>query len=84
MELYLVYPTCVADPVSPVVEDVVRSVVQGRSVSGESQHVLHARNPMYNRVILPLEVLKTMNGLISLKLSINVTISFRGRDRRRR
>ena len=49
--------------------------------AGDSEHVLDVRYPVYDRVILLLEVLKTMNGLISLKLSINVTISCAGRTR---
>lgn len=49
--------------------------------AGDGEHVLDVRYPVYNRVILLLEVLKTMNGLISLKLSINVTISCAGRAR---
>ena len=49
--------------------------------AGDSEHILDVRYPVYDRVILLLEVLKTMNGLISLKLSINVTISCAGRTR---
>ena len=69
--------TCLADAVPHVVGDVPVA-------AGDSQHVLNMRYPVDNRVILLLEVLKTMNGLISLKLSINVTISCAGRQGRRR
>ena len=64
--------TCPGDAVPHVVGDVA---------AGDREHVLNMRYPVDNRVILLLEVLKTMNGLISLKLSINVTISCAGRRR---
>ena len=72
--LYLDVRTCPGDAVPHVVGDVPVA-------PGDSEHVLNMRYPVDYRVILLLEVLKTMNGLISLKLSINVTISCAGRAR---
>ena len=49
---------------SPVVEQVPGGL-------GPGQPLLHPGQPVDDRVVLPLEILKPVNGVISLKLAIN-------------
>ena len=38
---------------------------------GPGQPLLHPGQPVDDRVVLPLEILKPVNGVISLKLAMN-------------
>ena len=51
---------------SLVVKSIVEVILSGHSCS-DSKHVLNTRYSMDDCVVLPLEVFKTMNGIIGLK-----------------
>ena len=52
---------------SLVIKSVVEVILSGQGRS-DSKHILHTRYPMDDCVVLLLEILKTMNGIIGLKL----------------